>query len=206
MLPGMWGAPLKGLSGYIPPMTTQDFDVERLLYEHGTTTTSTVSDEYKDIKYGKELHLPTGFVGFFDLEEAKVYAKKVNKPVFIDFTGKTCPNCREMENRIWTDPKVRKLLTEEYVIVALYTDANTIHLPESEWVVNGKGKILKRLGDKNLNYEMERYRMNAQPYYVLIDEHENVLSLNGKGMGYDKDPQVFVRFLEEGLSEFHQRK
>ncbi|MDR0604018.1 MAG: thioredoxin family protein [Bacteroidales bacterium] len=206
MIPGMWGAPLKTLSGYIPPMTTQDFDMERLLHEHKGTATSTVPDEYKDIKYGKELHLPTGFDGFFDLEEAKVYAKKVNKPIFIDFTGKTCPNCREMENRVWTDLKVRKLLTEEYVIVALYTDANTIHLPESEWVINNKGKTLKRLGDKNLNYEMERYRMNAQPYYVLIDEHENVLSLDRKGKGYEKDPQVFAKFLQEGLTVFHQKK
>jgi thiol:disulfide interchange protein DsbD len=205
MLPGMWGAPLKTLSGYIPPMTTQDFDMERLLHEHKTATTI-IPDEYKDVKYGKELHLPTGFDGFFDLEEAKVYAEKVNKPIFIDFTGKTCPNCREMENKVWTDAKVRKLLREEYVIVALYTDANTIHLSENEWVINSKGKILKRLGDKNLNYEMERYRMNAQPYYVLIDEHENVLSLDGKGKGYEKDPQVFAEFLQEGLTAFQKRK
>ena len=207
MLPGMWGAPLKGLSGYIPPMTTQDFDIERLLHENkSATTVSELDDDFKNVKYGKELHLPTGFNGFFDLEEAKNYAKKVNKPIFIDFTGKTCPNCREMENRVWTYPKVKKILTEEYVIVALYTDANTIHLPEEEWVVSSKGKTLKRLGDKNLNYEMERYQMNAQPYYVLIDENETVLSNNGKGVGYEKDPEVFVNFLEEGLANFRKRK
>ncbi|MDR1878747.1 MAG: thioredoxin family protein [Bacteroidales bacterium] len=206
LVPGMWGAPLKALSGYIPPMTTQDFDIERLLLDNKTPVASMQEDVYKDVKYGKELHLPTGFQGFFDLEEAKAYARKVNKPVFIDFTGKTCPNCREMENRVWTDPKVRKLLTEEYIIVALYTDANTIYLPEEERVVNSKGKTLKRLGDKNLNYEIERYQMNAQPYYVLVDANEKILSRNGKGMGYEKDAQVFAQFLEEGLAEFHKDK
>jgi thiol:disulfide interchange protein DsbD len=207
LIPGMWGAPLKALSGYIPPMTTQDFDMERLLDENkGIFATTNQFDDYKEVKYGQELHLPTGFHGFFDLEEAKAYAKKVNKPVFVDFTGKTCPNCREMENRVWTDLKVRKLLTEEYVIVALYTDANTISLPEKEWIVNSKGKTIKRLGDKNLNYEIEQYQMNAQPYYVLIDEHETVLSPNGKGMGYEKDAQLFATFLEEGLLAFHQKK
>jgi len=204
----MWGAPLKGLSGYIPPMTTQDYDIERLLHENKgtTTTTSAVDNTHTNVKYGKDLHLPTGFNGFFDLEEAKSHAKKVNKPIFIDFTGKTCPNCREMENRVWTYPKVKKLLTEEYVIVALYTDANTIDLPQDEWVVNAKGKTLKRLGDKNLNYEMERYQMNAQPYYVLIDEYENILSCDVKGMGYVKDPEVFVKYLQEGISNYRKIK
>ncbi len=208
LVPGMWGAPLKALSGFVPPMTTQDFDIERLIIENKSTGTSAtaVSEEFQHVKYGDKLHFPTGFYGFFDLEEAKAYAKKVNKPIFIDFTGKTCANCREMENRVWTDPQVRKLLTEKYVMVALYADVNTIELPEEEWVINSKGKTIKRLGEKNLNYQKERYQMNAQPYYVLIDENENILSKNGKGLSYDKDIQKFVDFLEEGLSEYQKRK
>ena len=209
LIPGMWGAPLKALSGFVPPLTTQDFDMERLIVENkitSTTHTSAIPDGFENVKYGDELHFPTGFYGFFDLEEAKAYSKKVNKPIFVDFTGKTCANCRDMEYRVWTDPQVRRLLTEEYVMLALYADANTIKLPEEEWVTNSKGKVLKRLGDKNRNYQMERYKVNAQPYYVLLDAEENILTKNGKGIGREQNIQKFIEFLEEGLAEFNKRK
>ena len=208
LIPGMWGAPLKALSGFVPPLTTQDFDTERLIVENkitSTTSTSSIPEGFENVKHGDQLHFPTGFYGFFDLEDAKAYAKKVNKPIFVDFTGKTCANCREMEFKVWTDPHVRRILTEEYVMVALYADANTIILSEEEWVTNSKGKVLKRLGDKNRNYQMEKYKVNAQPYYVLLDANENILSKNGKGVGRSSI-QEFTAFLEEGLEEFNKRK
>ena len=202
MIPGLWGAPLKAISGYIPPMTTQDFDIERIVVENkgGNAGFGTLP---ANRKYADQLHLPTGFEGFFDLEEAKAYAKTVNKPIFIDFTGKTCANCREMENYVWTHPQVKKLLQEQYIMVALYADANTITLDSNEWISTADGSIIKTLGKKNLNYQMEHYNMNAQPFYVLIDAQGNMLTKEPKS--YDRNVNNFVAFLEEGLNNFKQQ-
>lgn len=204
MIPGLWGAPLKAISGYVPPMTTQDFDIERLIVENSGGSGNAHHDDLGPRKYSDILHLPTGFNGFFDLDEAKAYAKKVNKPIFVDFTGKTCANCREMENSVWTDKEVKRILNEEYVMVALYADANFIDLAEEDYVTNEDGKVLKRLGSKNLNYQMERFNMNAQPYYVLMDSEENVLTAENKA--YDKEVANFVKFLNEGIANFKAKK
>lgn len=200
MIPGLWGAPLKAISGYVPPQTTQDFDLIRINAENATVATESTSSLPADRKYAKDLHLPTGFEGFFDLEEAKAYAKQVGKPIFIDFTGKTCANCREMENYVWVDPQVKKRLTEEYVMVALYADVNTIELPESEWVKTKDGKTIKTLGKKNHHYQIEQFNANAQPLYVLMDADGNLLTKEPKS--YDRDINNFVKFLDEGLANF----
>ncbi|NVN96074.1 MAG: thioredoxin family protein [Bacteroidetes bacterium] len=201
MIPGLWGAPLKVLSGYVPPLTTQDFDINRLLVENGGKTSHT--SDLGERKYTEKLHLPTGFEGFFDLNEAKAYAKKVNKPIFVDFTGKTCANCREMEANVWNALDVKKILTENYVMVALYADANFIDLPENEWITTKEGKVIKKLGTKNLNYQITRFNMNAQPYYVLMDWNENVLTKENKA--YDKTVANFVKFLNEGLEAYKKQ-
>ncbi len=202
MIPGLWGAPLKALSGYVPPLTTQDFDINRLIVENSGKSSEKIKLDVR--KYADELHLPTGFEGFFDLEEAKAYAKKVNKPIFVDFTGKTCANCREMEANVWNNPEVKRILNEEYVMVALYADANFIKLPENEWVTTKEGKVIKKLGSKNLNYQITRFNMNAQPYYVLMDWNEQLLTIENKA--YDKTAANFVTFLNEGLETFKSQK
>lgn len=206
MIPGLWGAPLKAISGYVPPMTTQDFDLEKSIYESTKNiTVSAAAGENTSAlpanrKYADKLHMPTGFDGFYDLEEAKAYAKKVNKPIFIDFTGKTCANCREMEYYVWTDPEVKRILNEEYVMVALYADVNYIELPQEEWITDTKGREIKTLGKRNLEYQKTKYNMNAQPYYVLIDAEENVLT--AENHKYDRDVQKFIAFLNEGISNY----
>lgn len=200
MIPGLWGAPLKAISGYIPPMTTQDFDMERIVVENNNVSAASFDCLPANRKYADQLHLPTGFEGFFDLDEAKAYAKQVNKPIFIDFTGKTCANCREMENYVWTHPQVKELLQNQYVMVALYADVNTIQLDESEWVTNADGTVIKTLGKKNLNYQMEHFNMNAQPFYVLIDADGNMLTQEPKS--YDRDVDNFIDFLQEGLYNY----
>ena len=204
MIPGLWGAPLKGLSGFLPPQSSQEFDIERLVHESAPTAGSTlqVGSLPADRKYADKLHVPLGFEAFFDLEEAKAYAKANNKPIFIDFTGKTCANCREMEHYVWVDPEVKRILNEDYVIVSLYCDENTIELPESEWVTDDKGRVLKTLGRRNLNLEKTVYNMNAQPYYVAIDADGRVLTrANYK---YDRDVQKFIAWLNEGKANFKQ--
>ena len=200
MIPGLWGAPLKALSGYVPPMTTQDFDLNRIIVENSGGTGIPHKNDLGKRKYTDILHMPVGFEGFYDLEEAKAYAKKVNKPIFVDFTGKTCANCREMENNVWTDSEVKRLLNEEYVMVALYADANFIKLDEKDWIKDENGKTIKRLGSKNLNYQISRFNMNAQPYYVIMDYNEKVLTKENKA--YDKHIPNFITFLNEGLVEY----
>ena len=206
MIPGLWGAPLKAISGYVPPMTTQDFDLEKSIYESTKNiTVSAAAGENASAlpanrKYADKLHMPTGFDGFYDLEEAKAYAKKVNKPIFIDFTGKTCANCREMEYYVWTDPEVKRILNEEFVMVALYADVNYIEIPQEEWITDAKGREIKTLGKRNLEYQKTKYNMNAQPYYVLIDAEENVLT--AENHKYDRDVQKFISFLNEGISNY----
>lgn len=199
MIPGLWGAPLKGISGFLPPASSQDFDLERSIEEHaGTVAYNAAIDDLGPRKYTDKLHMPTGFNGFFDLEEAKAYAKKVNKPIFLDFTGKTCANCREMEHYVWADKEVKEILTTKFVMCGLYVDENTIDLPENEWVTDDKGRVLKTLGKRNLYYEKSAYNMNAQPYYVIINADGKVLTKENHK--YDRDVQAFIDFLNEGLS------
>ena len=199
MIPGLWGAPLKGISGFLPPMESQDFNIEKIVAQHALSAGPAAVQAGKlpaDRKYADKLHVPLGFEAFFDLDEAKAYAKANNKPIFIDFTGKTCANCREMEHYVWVDPEVKRILCEDYVIVSLFCDENTIELPENEWVVDDKGRTLKTLGRRNLNLEKTAYNMNAQPYYVAIDADGRVLTK--ENYKYDRDVQKFVKWLEEG--------
>ncbi len=196
MVPGMWGAPLKGLSGYLPPLATQDF----ILGE--TSVTPDRQAPATKVKYSDFLRLPHGLEGFFDLQEAEAYAARVDKPLFIDFTGHGCVNCREMEARVWSDPEVLAILRNDYVICALYSDDKKV-LPEADWVTTDTGKILKSLGKINAYYARTRYGANAQPCYILQGRNEQVLV---PPRGYDLDVQGFVDFLKSGLKAYQQQR
>lgn len=196
MVPGMWGAPLKGLSGYLPPLATQDF----ILGE--TSVTPDRQAPATKVKYGDFLRLPHGLEGFFDLQEAEAYAARVDKPLFIDFTGHGCVNCREMEARVWSDPEVLAILRNDYVICALYSDDKKV-LPEADWVTTDTGKILKSLGKINAYYARTRYGANAQPCYILQGRNGQVLV---PPRGYDLDVQGFVDFLKSGLKAYQQQR
>ena len=207
MIPGMWGAPLKALSGYLPPLTTQDFVLGQHTAAVPTGTSASGSHalltvEGKQPKYSDFLHLPHGLEGFFDLKEAEAYAAKVGKPLFIDFTGHGCVNCREMEARVWSDPQVLDILRNDYVICALYSDDKKV-LPESEWVTTDAGKVLKGLGKINSYYALKTYGVNAQPYYVLQGADGRPLVAP---RGYDLSVEGFVEFLQSGLAAYKQQK
>ena len=195
LIPGMWGAPLSKLSGYLPPRTSLDFDLSK-----GTVVAPQSEATATGVKYGDVLHLPHGLQGFFDLTEAEAYAAKVDKPIFLDFTGHGCVNCREMEDRVWSDPAVLELLKNEYVICALYTD-DKMTLPESEWVTADNGKVLKSLGKVNAHYALTRFGVNAQPYYVLQGKNEQNLV---EPRGYNLDAQAFAEFLREGVKQYRK--
>ena len=212
MIPGMWGAPLNGISGFLPPMDTQDFNLERSIYEStknvtvaGATDENTVMYDAlpANRKYADRLHMPSGFQGFYDIEEAKAYAKTQGKPVFIDFTGRNCNNCREMEQYVWADPNAKKILNEEYVMCALYCDMNDIDLAKEDYVTDDKGRVLKTLGRKNLHFQRSKFNQIAQPYYVIIDADGNVLTKNN--YSYSRDVNKFVEFLKEGVSNFSKK-
>ena len=203
MIPGLWGAPLKGISGFLPPMESQSFNIEKIVAENtpaASASTLQIGKLPADRKYADKLHVPLGFEAFFDLDEAKAYARQQGKPVFIDFTGKTCANCREMEHYVWTDQEVKRILNEEFVMVSLFADENTIQLPEEEWVTDEKGHVLKTLGRRNLNYQKTEFNMNAQPYYVIVDADGKVLT--AKNYKYDRDVQKFINWLNEGLNNY----
>lgn len=187
MIPGMFGAPLKALSGYLPPIETQDF----IMGSNPSQQVVSIEEATKGEK------LPLGLTGYHSMEEGYAAAKASGKPVFLDISGLACVNCREMEQRVWSDPKVLSILKNDFVIVVLYTDDKT-KLPESEWVTTSSGKVLKDRGRVNAWFVRENFGVSAQPNYVL-------LSPDGKQLapirGYNTDIDGFVEFLNSGLEK-----
>ena len=197
MIPGLWGAPLKILSGYLPPITTQQFKMEGGIATGDTPTTST-----EVIKYEDRLKIPHGIQGYFDYEQALAAAKREGKPLLIDFTGHGCVNCRKMEENVWVDPQVLKRLKEDFVMVALYIDER-LELPESEWYTSSyDGKVKKTLGKQNADFQITRFNNNAQPYYVILDDNEQLLA---KPRGYNTDIAAFVKFLDGAKKIFNEQ-
>lgn len=187
MIPGMFGAPLKALSGYLPPIETQDF----IMGSNPSQQVVSIEEATKGEK------LPLGLTGYHSMEEGYAAAKASGKPVFLDISGLACVNCREMEQRVWSDPKVLSMLKNDFVIVVLYTDDKT-KLPENEWVTTSSGKVLKDRGRVNAWFVRENFGVSAQPNYVL-------LSPDGKQLapirGYNTDIDGFVEFLNSGLEK-----
>lgn len=200
LLPGLFGAPLKALSGYLPPMSTHDFDIPGLLMQSGNGNGSADENELcEKPKYADKLHLPLGIKGYFDYEQALACAKEQGKPLFIDFTGHGCVNCREMEARVWSNPEVLRRLKTEFVVVALYVDEKT-ELPDSAWYTSSyDGKVKKTIGKQNADFQISRFKNNAQPYYIILDTEERLLA---KPLAYDLNPQNFVQFLDGAKQNF----
>jgi thiol:disulfide interchange protein DsbD len=208
LIPGMFGAPLKALSGYMPPMATHDFDLNDIIRKNsrlssGATASLTDHQLCETPKFHEKLHLPHGLEGYFDYEQGLACAKALNKPIFIDFTGHGCVNCREMEANVWSDPRVLSLLETEYVVIALYVDDKT-SLPENEWVVSEyDGKVKKTIGRKYADFQISKFGVNAQPYYVLMGHNGEVLN---QPKAYDLNVDAFVEFLKTGVENFKSGK
>ena len=197
LIPGMWGAPLKALSGYMPPITTQDF----IIGQGSTTSHAAEADEGVVTSNDYGLHLPLGLQGYFDLDEALKAAKKAGKPVFVDVTGHGCVNCREMESRVWSDPTVLGMLKNDFVVLALYTDDKQ-KLDESKWVTDAEtGKVYKDLGRANSYIARTKWNVNAQPNYVLLSPDGEMLV---PVRGYDLSIDGFVKFLQSGLDAYQK--
>lgn len=185
LIPGMWGAPLKALSGYLPPLQTQDF-----VLGSAPASSPVILSEAKNLT-GSEVSLPHGLTGYNKLEDGLTAARESGKKVFVDITGHGCVNCREMEARVWSDPQVLQKLRNDYVIVSLYVDDKT-RLPEDRWLTTESGKVLKDVGRVNSHLVLKRFGVNSQPNYFLLDAEGN--TLRGP-RGYNLDVDAFVDFL-----------
>ena len=185
MIPGMFGAPLKALSGYLPPMETQDFVISR------ESAAAAVPAEVQDAD--GMITIAHGLKAYDNIDDAVAAARRSGKRIFVDITGHGCVNCREMEARVWSDPEVLRMLREDFVILALYVDDKT-KIPESEQVLNDNGKPLKDVGRLNSYIALTRFKVNSQPNYFVLDSDGNIL----KGpRAYDLDIQGYINFLSE---------
>jgi thiol:disulfide interchange protein DsbD len=206
ILPGLWGAPLRHLSGFIPPDGTQEFNLDALKYQIGNAPTqspSTTSLAQPPKRLADKLHVPYGLVAYFTLEEGMAAAKALNKPIMLDFTGHSCANCRKMEKEVWKDPEVLKRMKENFVLVSLYVDEST-DLPVKEQYTKKDGDRVITEGDKNLDYEITKFGFNAQPLYMFLD-------LNGKPLSsikysYVPDIAKFIAHLDAVKAAFDQNK
>ena len=200
LMPGLWGAPLKAVSALVPPLSTQDF----VIGQEGNSGNQTAATKHSKRKYSEFLHIPHNIDGFFDYEEALAYAKEVKKPLFLDFTGHGCVNCREMEARVWSDARVLKKLKEDYIVVSLYTDDKTA-LPESEQF---DSKVLETkvntVGKKFKHLQAERFNTISQPYYVLLGTDEK--ELVSPPIGVEFSIEKYLQYLDKGLSEFAKKQ
>ena len=178
MIPGMWGAPLKAISGYLPPIESQDFVISsNSVATDGAAKSSKISNSNK----------------VYNFKEALRLSEQSGKPIFLDFTGKACVNCREMEARVLSNSRVQQILSENYIVLELYGDTRN-PLPESEWVRTSGGTLLKTDGKVNSNLLLERYGVNAMPYYLLLDSKGNPLTAP---RGYNLNVEEFIAYLQQ---------
>ncbi|MBK1440538.1 thioredoxin family protein [Parapedobacter sp. ISTM3] len=199
MIPGLWGAPLKALSAWLPPSPTQDFNLHQARLAGATPQASAGIAK----KYGDLFHAPHGIDAFYDYEQALEYSKQVGKPVLLDFTGWSCVNCRKMEESVWPDPQVLKLLKEEYILASLYVDDRTKLEPHEQYVSEFSGKQINTVGRKWSDLQQSRFGVNAQPYYVIVDSEGNQLV---PAQAYNEDVSNYLNFLTSGLEAFRANR
>ena len=205
LLPGMWGAPLKGVSAFLPPMGTQDFNASAEAGPAGDRLS--VPAAIHPAKYVSQMKIyepeavtKYGLVTYFDYDEALAAARAVHKPLMLDFTGINCVNCRKMEGEVWSDPVVMKMLKNDFVIVSLYVDVQNIDLPvEEQYYSKGLGRKIETLGDKNADLQVTRFGANTQPYYFFLDGNEQKLA--DEGYGYNPDIPQFIAHLNKVLEK-----
>lgn len=200
LIPGLWGAPLKAVNAFLPPMASQDFDLSSAGGGHAPAATAT--EALPQRKYADILHCPHGLACFFDLDEGLAYAKKVGKPVMIDFTGHSCVNCRKMEATVWADAAVLQRLRDDYVLISLYVDDKTPLPADEQYVSKFSGKKIKTVGNLWSDYQASTFNINSQPYYVLMDHDQTLLV---PPTAYDPSVAKYIEFLDGGKQVFEQK-
>lgn len=212
MIPGMWGAPLKGISAFLPPMGTQDFIAGSAKTVLATNNASSTVELPHPVKYydrmkiyEPEVVVKYDMVTYFDYDEALAIARKLHKPLMLDFTGINCVNCRAMEGQVWSNPEVMKRLKENFIIVSLYVDVQTIDLQPNEiYFSKALNRKITTLGDKNADLQVTKYNANTQPYYFFLDAKEN--RLEPEGYGYDSNVEKFKNMLDDVVAKYNAEK
>ena len=209
MVPGLWGAPLKAIGAFVPPLGTQDFVItgpQKHIISESTVLGPPKLPEpqkyYEKMKlYEPEVVRSYGMVTYFDYAEALAISRELKKPLMIDFTGINCVNCRKMESQVWSDPEVMRRLKENFVIVSLYVDVQDVELQENErYYSEALGMKITTLGNKNTDMQVSKYGANSQPYYFFLDNNENRLIPDG--YGYDPDIKKFIALLDKAVANF----
>lgn len=197
MIPGLWGAPLKAISAWLPPSSTQTFDL------YASCGSSAASPQTNGKKYANLFHAPHGLDAYYDYEQGLAYAKKANKPVFLDFTGWSCTNCRKMEESVWSAPQVLQKLKEDYVLISLYVD-DKAELPKNEqYISKFSGKKIEKLGQKWSDLQASKFGTNSQPYYILVNPEGQLLV---PPRAFDLDIHQYIQFLDTGIEAFNNKK
>jgi thiol:disulfide interchange protein len=200
MIPGLWGAPLKSVSAFLPPQATQDFDLYTPTLT-GASNGPAVKHEEGPHKYSEIFHAPLNLNVFFDYEEGMAYAKKVKKPVMIDFTGHACVNCRQMEANVWPDKAVFSKLSNDYVIIQLYVDDKTELAENEKFKSKFSGKAVNTIGNKWSDFQAARFNSNSQPFYVLLGNDGQLLA---PPTGANYNAGEYLEFLNSGLKTFNK--
>lgn len=191
LIPGLWGAPLKIISGFPPPMTYSE-SPNGIGTSGGTTPVAVALPEHAHSG-------PHGIIAFHDYEDGLAYAKKVGKPILLDFTGHACVNCRKMEDFVWSKPEILSILKDQVVLVSLYVDDKRELPKEEQYVSKETGKEIVTIGNKWSDYQITHYKNNAQPYYIILDSDGNDIT---QQIGYTPDAEVYKKWLEDGISKF----
>lgn len=187
---GLMGNPLAGISSLIPPASERSYSVQA----NGTTAMISSPEQLcGPAKYADKLHLPHGLSGYFDYEQGVACAKEQGKPVLVLFKGHACANCKKMENTVWDNPELLKMISEKYVVTGLYTDDRTT-LPETDWLKSADGTVLKTMGKKNLDIQISKYQTNSIPFHVIIKPDGTEIR-----MGVTFDDAEFRAFIEKGV-------
>ncbi|MFD2036670.1 protein-disulfide reductase DsbD family protein [Belliella marina] len=203
MIPGLWGAPLKSISAFLPPQHTQDFDIYTPTLGGGNYYALNSGQKSKHRKYGDLFHAPLNLDPFFDYDEGLAYAKKTGKPVLIDFTGHACVNCRKMEANVWPDIEILKIIRDDYVLIQLYVDDKTLLQIEEHYISNFSGKNINTIGKKWSDFQAQTFNANSQPYYVTLDLDGQLLK---KPIGAEYNVEKYKQYLLEALQNFDHTK
>ncbi|MEO7960089.1 MAG: thioredoxin family protein, partial [Ginsengibacter sp.] len=210
MMPGLWGAPLKGISAFVPPMGTQDFSGGAVSSAYNDHAPDSIDNDLRPQKYFDRMKIyepdvvtKFGMVIYYDYDEALAVARKVKKPLMLDFTGINCVNCRKMEGEVWSDPAVMERLKKDFIIVSLYVDVHNILLqPAEQYYSKALTQNIETLGDKNTDLQVSKYNANTQPYYFFLDENEQRLAPDG--YGYDPDKTKFLQLLDNVKAAYYK--
>lgn len=198
LVPGMWGAPLKSVSAFLPPQETQDFDLYTASLIGGSSNAVNTADTVPH-KYADKFQAPLKLNAYFDYKEGIEQAKKLNKPVLIDFTGHACVNCRKMEANVWPDQEVYKMISQDYVLIQLYVDDKS-ELAAADVVVTPEGRKLNTIGKKWSDLQARKFQSNSQPFYVLLNPKTETILVTPQGADYEVSN--YEKFLESGLAAF----